>query len=1233
MTHRLRLLCGAALLLSGGAMAQPSAGPDGAIAALIAQGDYWRQQNRPELALPRYQRVLTVEPNNAAALAGAAQVQLQLGDTAAAETLTSRLRQVTTRDDPRLAGVESATRAGAIQPEALAEARRLAQAGRGGDAVASYRTLFGGGAPPEQFAVEYYSTLAGTEEGNRAGLAGLAGVVRRTPSDSRAQLAYAQALTWQAATRNQGIERLRTLARLPQGAAAAQQAWRQAVLWAGPTEDAVPQLQAYLAQYPDDAAVRGRLAEAQDPTRRLATQAGEQRQRGFALLEANQTRDAARQFEDALARDASDPDALGGLGIVRLREGRAAEARDLLQRAITAAPDRAGQWRQALDGASYGLDLAEGRRLAQSGDAAGAEAALRRAAARQLADTADAQIALGDLLLRRGDGRSAEEAYRAALTRRPDSNPAQAGLARALRRQDRVAEAAEIERRLPRGGGGGGGEAVPGNATAGLRARAAMAPDPATAVALLRSAVAANPADPWARLDLARLLSRRGEGAEGRAIVEELALRGGSADAAFAAALFAESEGRLADAAAWLDRVPARGRSPEMAALAARARVSAEVEAAVSAAASGRMFEGRQRLLAIAARPDPSGAQAAAVIRGFGQLNDARGAEDAARIALLPDRARTPAARLAIASAMVAAGLEQQASAIGRELASDSRLSAQERQQAVALQAGAAIRTADRMNEQGDQAAGFEALRPALTRDPTDPAANAALARLYQGAQRPREAGEIAETLLARDPRNLDARGTAIDAAIGARDLRRAEALVAEARALAPSDARVSLMEARVARAAGDPRRALRSLELAAEQRRAATGGGMAAPVRVAGLSDNPFRPNAVAAAAPTPTGDPLAAEIAREAQRLRDETASQLAFLPEVRTRSGTGGLDRLTEIGAATEARLPAAGGAVTLRATPVTIDAGGIDRALDTNRRFGTNALAGTTGGPTPGNPSASGVGFQIAYRRDNFSADIASTPIGFRNTTILGGLEVAPALGPNLRLRVTGERRSVNDSVLSWAGMEDRQSGLRWGNVIRNGGHAQFELTSGAASFYAGGGYSVFDGENVRDNTRYEIGAGMAYRVISRPDEELTTGFDVTHFGYQRNLRYFTLGQGGYFSPQSYTAVSIPVDWRVRSGDLSWRLGASLGFASFREDSSPYFPNDAGLQASLEARAGSDPTLRTRYDGQSQSGVVIGLRGDLEYRITQQLRLGGLLRFDRSADFNEARGMFYARYTLD
>ena len=45
-----------------------------------------------------------------------------------------------------------------------------------------------------------------------------------------------------------------------------------------------------------------------------------------------------------------------------------------------------------------------------------------------------------------------------------------------------------------------------------------------------------------------------------------------------------------------------------------------------------------------------------------------------------------------------------------------------------------------------------------------------------------------------------------------------------------------------------------------------------------------------------------------------------------------------------------------------------------------------------------------------------------------------------------------------------------------------------------------------------------------RIIGRPDEELKIGGNVSFFGYEENLRHFTLGHGGYLSPQSYFSVS-------------------------------------------------------------------------------------------------------------
>ncbi|MCO6420056.1 tetratricopeptide repeat protein, partial [Siccirubricoccus sp. KC 17139] len=124
--------------------------------------------------------------------------------------------------------------------------------------------------------------------------------------------------------------------------------------------------------------------------------------------------------------------------------------------------------------------------------------------------------------------------------------------------------------------------------------------------ALLRAALAAEPNNAWIRLDLARALARQGRAGEGRALLEEAMARGG-AETRFAAALFAEDSGRLAEAAALLEPVPAAQRTPDMVRLLARARASAEVAQAAEAARGPVGFEGRNRLLAIAARPDPTG--------------------------------------------------------------------------------------------------------------------------------------------------------------------------------------------------------------------------------------------------------------------------------------------------------------------------------------------------------------------------------------------------------------------------------------------------------------------------------------------------------------------------------------------------------------------------------------------------------------------------------------------------
>jgi tetratricopeptide (TPR) repeat protein len=446
---RTAMLAGALAMAAVAALpAMAWAQPSPAIAALLAQGAHWAGQNRPDLALRAFERVLAADPRNPDALAGAAQAEAALGNRSAAERRLAELRAAVAPDDPRLVAAERGLRAAATDRAALADARRLAQSGQAAAAVARYRELFGGRTPPEQFAIEYYLTLGGTPDGFAEAREGLLGVVRARPGDPRAELALAQLLTFRPETRADGIARLRRLAAVPSVSREAIDAWRQALLWGGAAPAAVPALEAFLQQVPNDPAITRLLAEA----RALPPPPGpgdQARIAAFIELERNRLRDAAVGFEAALARNPNDADALGGLGVVRLREGRAAEARALLERAVAADPAAAERWRGALEGASYTVELAEARAQMQRNELDRAEATLRRATARDVPDRADAEALLGDVLLRRGDPVAAEQRYRAALSRRPEFGAALAGLNRALSAQGRTAEAAEIARRLP----------------------------------------------------------------------------------------------------------------------------------------------------------------------------------------------------------------------------------------------------------------------------------------------------------------------------------------------------------------------------------------------------------------------------------------------------------------------------------------------------------------------------------------------------------------------------------------------------------------------------------------------------------------------------------------------------------------------------------------------------------------------------------------------------------------
>lgn len=1231
----------AAAATAAAAPAPPPAasGDANALDVLLRQARYWREQNDPARAMTAATRALKLSPNNPAALAIIAQVQASSGKTTEAQQ-TLALLQKTSPNAPEIRDVQQAIKVGAISPDALANARQLAQQGQAQQAVDAYRSVFGGNTPPDSLSVEYYQTLGATPGGYAASLQGLAATARQDPNNLQAQLAYAQALTYRGDTRMQGIDRLAALTRIPAISARAQESWRQALGWLPADPSAISAIKTYQAQYPDDPAAKTLMANALNPPNQApgAQESGE----AYDAFHRGDLAQAQALFQKALAANPKDAGATGGLGLVLLKEGRTAEATTLINRAIALDPKQGPGLRQALAGAQV------------SGSFAAAQAASRR-----------------------GDLPQAERLYRQLLRSQPDNAGIKLALAGVLSREGNQPEANQLLAEVQASGG-----KLSDQAKAQLLAQQAKGmPDAAGRIALYRSAVDAAPNDPWLRLDLARALVANGQPADAQAVMAAVTdVPRPSAAAVQAGIIFAQETNNSAEAMALIQHVPRRSRTPEMQALVDQAQIQGQINGAVALASSNPM-SARQQLMALASQPDPTGARGLAVAKAFASLSDPADAQAAINAATAMTPNAGAGARLNWAQGLLAAGDMAGANALLAAIPPGA-LTPDQQTALTGLQNGIAVRSSDALNTAGRTADAYDQLAPALARSPTNPDLNTALARLYQTADQPQKALAINQRILANDPTNAGARQGAVAAAIQLGDYSLASRLVTENMTQNPNDPQNWILAANIAQARGlqadalhDLRqaRALRQQQLgyagvpgganpafqATANGNGAIGPGSANPFRngpdsayAMNTASNPFAGSglvtdtgigAVSTPADTTAGDPMIADLNTRIETIKTAIAPYVATSTTLQFRSGDAGTSELANFGVPIEASFSPGGvGRITLTATPTYLDAGTLGSSIYDQEQFGSavfnqtlKTFAGITV-PEPGTQTATGVGLSLAFKQKWLSADIGTTPLGFAITNVVGGVEIAPQLSDQVTFRLTGERRAVTDSLLAYAGTTDPGTGTTWGGVTRTRVHGQLEFNPGPANFYAGGGYDWLQGQNVMSNTELELGAGGSYPVYKTPADEVRVGLNLVYFGYAKNEDHFTLGYGGYFSPQTYVAATIPVTWSATRGNLTYKLGGALGVQTFNADGGQVFPTDPTLQSALGVisayYATQNENVQTSYASQNQSGIVGGLNGSFEYHLSPMLVVGGSAGYQKTANWNQADLMAFARYTF-
>lgn len=260
---------------------------------------------------------------------------------------------------------------------------------------------------------------------------------------------------------------------------------------------------------------------------------------------------------------------------------------------------------------------------------------------------------------------------------------------------------------------------------------------------------------------------------------------------------------------------------------------------------------------------------------------------------------------------------------------------------------------------------------------------------------------------------------------------------------------------------------------------------------------------------------------------------------------------------------------------------------------------------------------GVALGVGWQANTWSADIGTTPIGFGKQTWVGGLNLSGDIG-DIGWKATFSRRPETSSTLSYAGMKvpagASKEGDEWGNVVSTGLKLGGSYDTGEpVGFWWSGQYHWMTGENVEDNTRLGLLGGTYWKLLSERNYRLSLGLNAMYLNYDKNLSEYSYGYGGYYSPQTYFSMSVPINWYQRVNDrLSYVIRGSISNSWTKEDS-PYLDTN-------------------QSESENGGGFGYSLEAAVEQRVSARWYLGLAMDIQRSDFYEPNHLLMYARYTF-
>jgi Tfp pilus assembly protein PilF len=1244
-------------------------------AALMRQARFWESQGRDDLCIEALGKLLRVLPDDTGALAELALAQTRANLGAQARATLQRLRRLDSRHSV-FAQVAALERLAKTDRNRLRQVRMLAKAGRNDEALAAMRTLFPQGMPTPELELEYWQIVAANPNSWAQAHAGLAALLREYPDNVRFQVALADHVLVRQPDDPASLKLLAKLARLPASEGLARPVWRRAMLRLAPTAGHAALVEEYLKQEKsEDVAVIDHLAsmrgELEGRRRLLADPRYQARTAAMALFDAGKDQQAEEGLVAALRGQPDDPDMLGALGVLRMRQGFQIEAQAYFLQAARAAPSRAARWNAMARTARYWGLLKEASDGMAAADFALADSKLREAVALDAA-APDAWVAAARLYVAQKRPDKAEQAYRQALLRNKNELSAVRGLVllyldsgrdeEAAREQAQAALNPQQRLELDKEVGEVRAGRLQAQAEQELKAGRADA-----AAGMLARAVQYAPDNPWLRYDLARLQASRGMLDAGDALVDELLLRRpDDASVRYAAALYQSSRGQDARALMTLERIAAGARTEGMTKLQRSLWVAAVAQNAQRLAAGGERGAaaallartaaaiGNDAELALdvaAAQIDVGDTAGAATLLGSYERTYAAAADTGLRYARLLNRMEAET------------GLEAQfGRLVGLKLNPEQAADLAAIRKSAMLRRVSALRTAGKLDE------ALRLLHGAPTPVRDDAELLAAQARILRALGRTGEAIAAYDRLLEIRPIDASATinriellieaGRRQEALAGIGDAARlpaqdgdyaadvvgalialaryddAAAMNAAAIECEPRHPRARLQASELAELRGDARLAMSRLQqgLALQAALRDEQGGVPL-TRLRLESDASGKPR-LAVEAATANAAALQATATGQYARLAsmlDANANWVVGAIDSKSRAGTAGKSALRATEIPLEWRRPLGGGArLALRAEAVRYDAGTLDPAEREFASFGSALLCeAACAGPLE--QGGKGVALSAAIDRGTLHADIGTTPLGFRLHSLVGGIARKGDVGP-LGYTVEASRRAVTSSVLSYAGMVDPNTGRKWGGVTATGARLGLSLDQGGlVGGWASLGRYRLAGTGVQLNYRSQAMAGLTLRIVNGDDRLLSVGLTKMDWRHGVNAGEYTLGHGGYYSPARYRSTSLPLTYAERFGRWSVAVRAAISTSRSATDEAAYFPTDPALQARADELTAANFS-NARYSGGSGGGRSHAASLAAEYQLGPRLFIGGRAELDRSPDYAPNHVLLYFRHAL-